>query len=409
MAALALLVADAHAGSRELLVSDRGTNRVLRYDLDSGAFLAELVGPGNPLSGNELNTPVAMALSPTGTLLVASLGGNAPNDGRIVEYDVITGEFLGDFASGLSLPNDILVYKNQVFVSSLGGVSGFDGEIIYRFNADGSTAGVLGSGTGPFGRSGLAAGADGKLYVGSFFDGRVLRFDLDTGLPDGSDPTGTFGSLAPTGVFTGYLAFDNNEDLLAVGLGSFNVTKLDGQSGANLGEFISASAGLFFPSDIVPLELEGQVLVTSIGNDDPNNGLPLGFGYISKFDLGTGAAISPFFIAGTGGLEQPTALLVLSRLLGDVNGDGFVGQDDLNIILGSWGQHVPSGAVADLSRDGFVGQDDLNFVLSQWGQGTLPTLRTAAVPEASSLLFISTACMCLLASCRHRQRRGCTN
>jgi hypothetical protein len=55
-------------------------------------------------------------------------------------------------------------------------------------------------------------------------------------------------------------------------------------------------------------------------------------------------------------------------LAADRNGDDFVGQADLDIILGAWGQHVAVGSAADPSGDGFVGQADLDIILGQWGQ-----------------------------------------
>jgi hypothetical protein len=62
---------------------------------------------------------------------------------------------------------------------------------------------------------------------------------------------------------------------------------------------------------------------------------------------------------------------------GDLNGDGFVGQADLDIVLGAWGTGGESGQPlsdprADASGDGFVGQADLDIVLGTWGQGTRP-------------------------------------
>ena len=95
------------------------------------------------------------------------------------------------------------------------------------------------------------------------------------------------------------------------------------------------------------------------------------------------------------------------KLLGDLNLDGFVGQDDLNIILGLWGQHVPVPTVGDINTDGFVGQDDLNTVLSEWGQGTLPTFASRtdfqSVPETSSLLMTSATCLGILVWQRMRK------
>jgi hypothetical protein len=68
---------------------------------------------------------------------------------------------------------------------------------------------------------------------------------------------------------------------------------------------------------------------------------------------------------------------VAPPLLGDLNGDGFVGQGDLNIVLSQWGKGAPphdpiTDPRADANHDNFVGQGDLNIVLADWGKGTLP-------------------------------------
>jgi PEP-CTERM motif len=72
-------------------------------------------------------------------------------------------------------------------------------------------------------------------------------------------------------------------------------------------------------------------------------------------------------------------------LVGDLDGDGFVGIADLNIVLGNWNQNVPPGdPLADPSGDGFVGIEDLNTVLGNWNAGT-PPASGAAVPEPATL------------------------
>ena len=75
-------------------------------------------------------------------------------------------------------------------------------------------------------------------------------------------------------------------------------------------------------------------------------------------------------------------------ITGDLDGDGFVGIDDLNLVLGNWNQNVPpADPLADPSGDGFVGINDLNEVLGNWNAGTPPTAG-AAVPEPASMAVI---------------------
>jgi PEP-CTERM motif len=82
----------------------------------------------------------------------------------------------------------------------------------------------------------------------------------------------------------------------------------------------------------------------------------------------------------------------LTTIIGDLNADGFVGIDDLNIILSNWNQNVPvgdwqQGDVAGIG-DGFVGISDLNVVLSNWNAGTPPSSLADAVPEPSTMCLV---------------------
>ncbi len=81
-------------------------------------------------------------------------------------------------------------------------------------------------------------------------------------------------------------------------------------------------------------------------------------------------------------------LEVIDLLAGDLDGDGFVGINDLNIVLSNWNQFVPpADPLADPSGDGFVGITDLNEVLGNWNAGTPPT--AGAVPEPGLLSLIT--------------------
>jgi len=82
-------------------------------------------------------------------------------------------------------------------------------------------------------------------------------------------------------------------------------------------------------------------------------------------------------------------------LAGDLDGDGFVGIDDLNLVLGNWNQNVPpANPLADPSGDGFVGIDDLNEVLGNWNAGAPPNT-TAHIPEPGILACLSLGALSL--------------
>jgi len=82
-------------------------------------------------------------------------------------------------------------------------------------------------------------------------------------------------------------------------------------------------------------------------------------------------------------------------IVGDLDGDGFVGIDDLNIVLSNWNLNVTAGSLilGDPSNDGFVGIDDLNTVLGNWNAGSPPTTSqlTGLVPEPGVLTILALA------------------
>ncbi len=86
--------------------------------------------------------------------------------------------------------------------------------------------------------------------------------------------------------------------------------------------------------------------------------------------------------------------LVNGPLAGDLDGDGFVGISDLNLILGNWNQSVTPGDLnaGDFDGDGFVGITDLNGVLGNWNAGTPPAAGdNASIPEPTILLILGAA------------------
>jgi hypothetical protein len=82
-------------------------------------------------------------------------------------------------------------------------------------------------------------------------------------------------------------------------------------------------------------------------------------------------------------LDYTSGTVTLQTTLpGDLDGDGFVGIADLNLVLGNWNLNVPPGdPLADPSGDGFVGIADLNVVLGNWNGDFPPATGAAAIPE----------------------------
>ncbi len=98
---------------------------------------------------------------------------------------------------------------------------------------------------------------------------------------------------------------------------------------------------------------------------------------------------------GPDAYQDVTGVPMTVQLEGDLNRDGFVGLDDLDIILANWNQTVPpANALADPSGDGYVGLEDLDTVLNNWNAGTQPA--TGVVPEPATLAIISIGGMLVL-------------
>jgi len=96
-------------------------------------------------------------------------------------------------------------------------------------------------------------------------------------------------------------------------------------------------------------------------------------------DAGNAGAAGDYFTYSTENTE----------LDGDLDGDGFVGLSDLDIILNNWNLNVPpANPDADPSGDGFVGLDDLDILLNNWNAGTPPA---NAIPEPASLALLGLA------------------
>ena len=94
---------------------------------------------------------------------------------------------------------------------------------------------------------------------------------------------------------------------------------------------------------------------------------------------------------------SPSELVLV--IPGDLNDDGFVGQVDLDMVLGEWGNSPPADPRADPTGDGFVGQPDLDTVLAHWGRGYPPP--AAPVPEPVGPAMLGVGVLALMSRRKH--------
>ncbi len=160
---------------------------------------------------------------------------------------------------------------------------------------------------------------------------------------------------------------------------------------------------------VMPVIADGQWHLYQWDMDDPTDWEPWAFadGLItgptltmdSIFFHGQGDATFwlDYVAYNNGGSLTPPPLLP-----GDLDGDGFVGLSDLDIILSHWNQTVTPGdlSMGDPSGDGFVGLDDLDYVLNPWNTGTPPSSNTN-IPEPTSLMLLS---LCVVVTTRSMRR-----
>ena len=162
-----------------------GTGQIDAFDA-SGNFISAVV--------TGLTIPSGLTIGPNGYLYVANHN-TGPNNGQILVYDpnnnfapVNSGSIVsGVFASGLNGPGGVLSDGNTLFVSELGDIGPFQGNLIKRYDASG---GLVSDTNNPLstgavtGLSGMAFDAAGDLFVGAFapptFAGAVLEFGKTT-------------------------------------------------------------------------------------------------------------------------------------------------------------------------------------------------------------------------------------
>ncbi len=186
--------------------------------------------------------PAGLRFGTDGKLYVSRNGGilAGPGTGSVDRYDPTTGAFLDSVVTNLTQPTSLLFdASGNLYISSFG-----DGNVV-RF--DGTNSGIfIAAASGRLaGPAGLQFGPDGNLYVVDLLQGAVRRYD----------PTGKFiGGLIPRGgqlsnQFPSDLLFDRQGHLLVADLGAKfdspvgNVKAFDPVTGDYLTDFATSITG----------------------------------------------------------------------------------------------------------------------------------------------------------------------
>ncbi len=200
----------------------------------------------------------------------------------------------------------------------------------------------------------------------------------------GGDPGEALLSLTGSNVTVSALSYAHRPDAtlsyIADASGISPITVIDGAGGVSIqdGELlIDLSAMTSTPSTIVLIDNQ---------QPDPISGEFLNAPEGTMF----GDYTLTYLYDGGDGDANDLALILANILEGDLNGDGFVGLDDLDIILNNWNTNTTPGDLltGDPSGDGYVGLDDLDVVLNNWNAGT-PSASVVPEPAAMGVMLLA--------------------
>ena len=241
--------ADAPKGSQLLVASAHG-QRITRFDGPTGRFVDHFSADAKT---NALNTPVALTLGPDGMLYVANRGNN-----QVLRYNPNSGEMLGVFVDGqgLDAPAGLAFTPAGDLL-----VSNRHGNNVLRFaGPSASTPGqdkgaLVSAGDGGLDGAFNMVQRNGDLFVSSFDNDKVLRYDAQSG-----DFKNVFAEGNPL-VRPQGLLFEDNGNLLVVSSGSNDVLRY-GPDGSLLGTFVDGEGRLNSPNDLA-FGPDGDLYVSS--------------------------------------------------------------------------------------------------------------------------------------------------
>lgn len=216
------------------------------------------------------------------------------NSGRITKYNSSTGEYIENFATGISGPTRMKIGEDSLlYVLQWNGSNP-----VKRYQLDGTFVDDFTS-VGVFQSIGIDWDNDGNLYVSSYNGDNVRKFDQN-----GND-LGLFVTtnlLGPTNIW-----FNEDDDLLVIDYNGTAVKRYD-SDGNYLNDFITglgnAEGVAFFPN--------GNIL---IGNGETSS--------VKMFDS-SGNYIEDLISSGSGGLVTPNAVVLREVTTLPVQDDGDI-------------------------------------------------------------------------------------
>ncbi|MEM7625014.1 MAG: PEP-CTERM sorting domain-containing protein [Planctomycetota bacterium] len=350
----------------------------LKYRLDEDGF--------NPLDSIQNETYAGgVEVGDWISLVMSASDLNPPGN---IESPIVRAERFGAMITGL---DDVLVDYYVEAVDLLGNVTRSDIQHVYvgdavspptsggGFVMDGSVddAALLVASTA--GQHLYVDVQDGQLYVATEDGGEGNDVFIFIAEQPGGAGAAQWGKAGQVAGWDAFLANENDngwsgwfdatqgqtlDGLTATGNGSGyleGVLDLAALFGENVPDEIYLAVGLFETGDGGALVAGSSVLE---GNDGDGN--IDGVEYI---------------------LLDLTQFLAATQIEGDHNGDGFVSQADLNLVLLNWGlDEVPDGWLDAAGFDGAISQNELNEVLLNWGDGEAPDFNAIPEPTSAALL-----------------------
>ena len=423
--------------SGDLLIGLSGTgtlNIVNGASVSSGSSLiganAGSVGTVNVHgAGSSWDSSIVLSVGSfgMGVVQISDGGTVTANFGQIgPEVDSVGAVTVQGAGSSVDMANMLTVGGNGTGTLTIlgGGTVSNTGAFIGQ--AEGST------GTASISGEGSTWSSSQSLYVGLYGVGTLnIQHGGTVGVGDELVIANRASSLGTVNLVDGVLDLNGGGIRAGEGVATFNFHggTLKNAATIDLGEALTQSGGTLAPggsigqTDIVGgYVLNGGAVEIEVGGDgNTHDVVNVSGGDVVIADIGTTLELLPLgsMSAGTytlietdqaliGTFENVTGIgafegmvdvlysssavqLVLNwdYVYGDIDGDGFVGLADLDVVLSQWNQEVTPGdlAAGDYSGDGFIGLDDLDVVLSNWNQGTPPM--DVAVPEPGSMAVLA--------------------